>query len=499
MDPPRILIVTHDVVGEAMAGPAIRCWEFARILAREMPVTLATPHASSLCPEGFELVQYDGEQLEVLACESEVIILSGATLWRFPFLRSVDAPLVVDIYDPFLLESLPMLSREPVAERRRRHAETLDALTDLLVWGDYFLCSSEKQRDYWLGWLNALGRINPHTYDDDPTLRRLIDVVPFGVPDTPPEHTRSVVKGVRPGVAPTDHVVLWGGGIYNWFDPLTLIHAMDRVSSRRDDVKLVFLGIRHPNPKAGGDEMAQQTVALSRELGLYERCVFFNDWTPYNERENYLLEADVGISLHFAHLETHFSFRTRLLDCIWTALPIIVTHGGVLSSLVTEYQLGWVVDYESVDDVTAAILESVEASREGFKDRFAAVASQLRWTTVMKPLIDFCRKPRCARDRGQGESDLHSLSMLKLISQIDALRRSIDVRDNRLARLEGALREREARIANFERELLTKKMELADLRNQLNAIRQRRVVRFSDGVHRAIASVRHILTGDSPS
>lgn len=490
MDQPRVLIITHDVVDEAMAGPAIRCWEFARVLGREARVTLATPHASSLSPEAFELVQYDGERLVALARESDVIVLSGATLWHFPFLRSMDAPLVVDIYDPFLLESLPMLSRQSVVERRRRHAETLDALTDLLVWGDYFVCSSEKQRDYWLGWLNALGRVNPRTYDDDPTLRRLVEIVPFGIPDTPPEHTRPVVKGVRPGVSPTDHVILWGGGVYNWFDPLTLIRAMERVSARRDDVKLVFLGIRHPNPEVGGGEMAQQTVALSRELGLCERYVFFNDWTPYNERQNYLLEADVGISLHFAHLETRFSFRTRLLDYIWAGLPIIVTQGDVLSSLVEERQLGWTVDYESVDDVTKVILESAEASRDDFRDRFAAVASQLRWEVVMEPLIAFCREPRQAPDRERIGEDLQLLPALKLVSQIGALRRGLNKRDQRISHLEEALGERKSRIASLrgqvearERQLAARDQEVRHLRETIREIRQGRVMRLLDGIN----------------
>jgi hypothetical protein len=333
----RILIITHDVVDESMAGPAIRCWEFARVLSHEAQVTLATPHPTSLSPETFELVQYDAARLVALASDSDVVILSMYTLWRFPFLTASSAPLVVDMYDPFLLETLPLLAAEPSAERNRRHADILDALTDLLTWGDFFLCASERQRDYWLGWLNASDRINPLTYGDDPTLRRLIDVVAFGLPDTPPQHTQAVLKGVHPGIATTDHVVLWAGGIYDWFDPLTLIRAMKRVSAQRDDVKLFFLGIRHPNPEVGAHEMVARAVALSQELGLYETSVFFNEWTPYEERQNYLLEADVGISLHFAHVETHFSFRTRLLDHIWAALPTIVTRGSVLSTLVD----GW--------------------------------------------------------------------------------------------------------------------------------------------------------------
>lgn len=410
-----------------------------------------------------------------------------------------------------------MLSCQPSAERRRRHGETLDALTDLLTWGDFFLCSSEKQRDYWLGWLNALGRVNPLTYDDDPTLRRLIDVVAFGLPDTPPEHTHPVLKGVWPGIRREDHVILWGGGVYNWFDPLTLIRAMKRVSDQRDDVKLFFLGIHHPNPDVQGGEMAERAVALSQDLGLHDRFVFFNDWTPYEERENYLLEADVGISLHFAHVETHFSFRTRLLDYVWAGLPIIVTGGDVLSSLVEEHDLGWMVDYESVEDVTAAILESAESSRQGFRDRRAELIPQLKWETVTRPLTEFCRQPRCAPDSVLTRSDLQSLPMLKLISQINALRREVDRRDDRRARLEGALREREARIADFERTVLAKNTQLTGLKNQiaglerqvanledavqardeeierledvLAQIRQGRVMRFLDGIN-------HMIKGD---
>ena len=510
----ELLIVTHDVVGENMAGPAIRCWEFARVLSRQAQVTLATPHPTSLSPDTFELVQYDAARLEALASKSDLIILSGFTLWRFPFLKTVDVPLVVDIYDPFLLESLPLLSCQPDGERNRRHTDVLDALTDLLIWGDFFMCSSEKQRDYWLGWLNALDRINPLTYDNDPTLRRLIDVVAFGLPDTPPRRTHAVLKGVRPGIDPTDHVVVWGGGVYNWFDPLTLIRALERVSTQRPDVKLIFLGIRHPNPDVGGSEMAEQAVALSQELGLYEKCIFFNDWTPYNERQNYLLEADVGISLHFAHLETHFSFRTRLLDYIWAALPIIVTRGDVLSTFIEQRQLGWVVDYESVDGVAAAILESADTLRSEFRDRFAAITPQLSWDTVMQPLTAFCREPRYAPDRRRARNDSQSLPALKLISQIDALRRDVNARDERVAhlegvlhKLEGTLREREVHVANFERIALTKDVEIANLRHQISIkdaqveakdaeserlrglvdqIRQGRVMRLLDGINHII-------------
>ncbi len=498
----QILIITHDVVDENMAGPAIRCWEFARVLSRQATVMLATPFPTSLAPDGFDLVQYDAEKLKGLAAAGDVIILSTYTLWRFPFLSAVAAPLVVDLYDPFLLESLPLLADRSEAERHCRHDDILDALTDLLLWGDFFLCASERQRDYWLGWLNALDRINPLTYDDDPTLRRLIDVVAFGLPDTPPKHIHTVLKGVHPGIAATDHVLLWAGGIYNWFDPLTLIRAMARVSALRDDVKLVFLGIRHPNPEVEPMAMAEQAVALSRELGLYEKSVFFKDWTPYEERQNYLLEADAGVSLHFAHLETHFSFRTRLLDHLWAGLPTIVTRGDVLADLIARHHLGWVVDYEDVDGVAAAILEGADLPRAGFQTRFDAITPQLRWEVTMQPLLAFCREPRPAADRQRARSGRQTLPALKLISHINALRRDLAARDERLAYLASVVRDREGRVAALETEkerlqaeihawqaeAQTWQAETEQLRQTLQQIEQGRVMRLMNGL-------RHILKG----
>jgi hypothetical protein len=89
-----------------------------------------------------------------------------------------------------------LIESEPAARREAAQANALRALHDQLRVGDFFLCASERQRDYWLGWLEALGRVNPRTHGADPDLRGLIDVVPFGVPSEPPRGSRG------PGPAP---------------------------------------------------------------------------------------------------------------------------------------------------------------------------------------------------------------------------------------------------------------------------------------------------------
>ena len=396
----RVLIVSHDLVDRHMAGPAIRAWEFARRLGKQDDVTLAVPNETSLTEEGFALVTYDRQRLGELAASTDCTIVSGLTLTQYPFLRQASPVLVIDVYDPFALENLQLLADQGMGLRVKDHQSLMQAINTQLLQGDFFICASEEQRDYWLGALSALNRVNPQTYDADPRLRALIDVVPFGLPDEPPQHRRPVMKGLVPGIGPDDKVLLWNGGIYNWLDPLTLIRAVAEVSKQRDDVRLFFMGVRHPNPRVHPMRMAREAMRLCDELGLTDKTVFFNDWVPYEERENYLLEADLGINLHLPHIETHFAFRTRLLDCLWARLPMIVTGGDALARLVHEHDLGQVVEPEDVDGVVRAISTLLaEANAKAIRaDIFARLQARFTWDRAIEPLVRFCHDPRRAPD-----------------------------------------------------------------------------------------------------
>ncbi len=260
-----------------------------------------------------------------------------------------------------------------------------------LATGDAFICASEAQRDLWLGYLGALGRITVDRYQHDPSLEELITVVPFGIDSDPPAATNPALKGVVPGIRETDKVLLWGGGIWNWFDPLTLIRAVGRISEKRDDVKLYFLGVKHPNPDIPEMQMAGQAVALAQELSLLDRVVFFNhDWVRYEERANYFLDADVGVSTHFASVETRFAFRTRILDYFWAGLPTVTTGGDVLAALVESSNLGRTVAPGDVDG-WAATLEAVLGDDDELariKANIESVRAELLWPRVIEPLAD---------------------------------------------------------------------------------------------------------------
>ena len=124
-------------------------------------------------------------------------------------------------------------------------------------------------------------------------------------------------------------MLLWGGGIWRWLDALTPIRAVERLAAEGRRVHLFFLGVGRPAPTARDiPSSAGEAIAYARERGLEGRYVHFNHgWVPYEERQSYLLEADLGISAHHEHLEARFSFRTRVLDYLWAGLPMVLTQG----------------------------------------------------------------------------------------------------------------------------------------------------------------------------
>lgn len=299
---------------------------------------------------------------------------------------------VYDLYVPFLSESLGLLAGETAPPRvlARRFRVAQLAYRASLLFGDAFACASERQRDLWLGALGELGRIDVAEYRHDATLRSLIDVVPFGLDDRPPPvSARHGLRGVVPGIHETDHVLLWGGGIWNWFDPLTVIEAVARIAHERSDVKLYFLGTRHPSPRVPAMAMTNSAIGLARERGLEGSTVFFNfGWTPFDDRVAVLLDSDLGVSAHFDSLETRFAFRTRLLDYFWAGLPTVTTAGDVLGDLVAERGLGRTVAAGDVDgwvDAIVGLLADPEARRTA-RANVEAVRPALSWARAAETL-----------------------------------------------------------------------------------------------------------------
>ena len=397
----RVAVVTGEPLAERMAGPAIRAYEISRLLGAEHDVQLVTTGRCALEGDGFRTRSASRRDLHEIVEWADILIFQGLLLSFHTWIEQADVILVADIYDPFHLETLEQERARSDAERMQISRDTVDALNRQLARADYLLCASEKQRDFWLGQLAGMGRINPFTYDEDESMRALIAVAPFGLPETAPTQNRHGIKGAIEGIGPDDKVVLWGGGVYNWFDPLTLVKAIDIVRRDVPNVRLVFLGMKHPNPGVPEMEMAERARNLAAELDLAGSHVFFNErWVAYDERQDYLMDADVGVSCHFDHVETEFSFRTRILDYLWAGLPIVCTNGDAFGDLVEKESLGAAVPPEDVAALAAALtglLTDPEAAAAA-AERSRTVAQEFTWSKSLDPLAKFVRSPRRAAD-----------------------------------------------------------------------------------------------------
>jgi glycosyltransferase involved in cell wall biosynthesis len=412
-----VLLVSPLPITAQRTGPAIRYWELARVLSADQAVTLLVPNADPPTHPDFAVCACAEADLDGLLAAHRVIVVQGPAIQHHPHLAQVLAAgqhcLVVDLYDPITLEQLEIDRGGPAG--RWLNLEYTALLNEQIRLGDLFICANERQRDYWLGALTALGRINQDTYDGT-DLRRLIDVVPFGLPNTPPQPGEAVLKGVLPGIAPGDRVILWGGGLWEWLDPFTPIRAMAQVGKAHPEAHLVFFESDRYRPPT-----AEQAKQLAAQLGLLGRQVLFTHWLPPQQWSACLLEADIGLSFHPASIETHFAFRTRLLDYMWAGLPIVAAGGDQLSELAAASGLGYVSepgDAEALAKALIALLDEPDA--RGLRQAaFRQVAEQFRWERVAVPLLRYCREPWHAGDAGKETyRHWHTADRDRLISDV---------------------------------------------------------------------------------
>jgi glycosyltransferase involved in cell wall biosynthesis len=399
------LFLTEEPLGERLAGPAIRALELARAVARSGAVDAVRLVSLTSCERSDPLVALSagGPDLVDVASASAVVVLQGDVLNLAPGLGEVEVPIVVDAYDPFHLEQLEQTRDRDAADRVRVVRDTVRALNDQLGRADLVLCASARQRSLWLGHLAAIGRVNPLTYDASPELAGLLSVVPFGTSASPaPAVGRAELVGTAvPGLTDGDLLLIWGGGLYPWFDADVLLDAMARLASSHPQVKLLFLGTRHPIAPDAETPVVAGLKARATADGTLGRTVFFHDgWVPYDLRHAWLGAADVGVSTHHPHLETEFSYRTRVVDYLAAGLPVVTTDGDALADLVRASGCGVVVPPHDVDALTDALagLAGDPDRRRDQSVRASVEARRLDWDTVAAPLADFCRAPRRAPD-----------------------------------------------------------------------------------------------------
>ena len=377
---PRLLVLSQEPVGERMAGAAIRAVELARAASAVADVTIAAPGGELADLPVVAFHPHDAHTLRAPLATADVVY--GVPQWPLVMraLRASGARLVFDLYVPEYFETLEGFADRDPRLRRLMSALALDRIEDALASADLLLCASERQRDLLTGLLLGLRALPPDAYDADKALDGRLAVVAFGIPEQPPQRS-----GGSPGPKArfgARELVLWNGGIWGWLDPQTAIRAVAQLD--RPGLRLVFMGAASSPPARRATAAAQ---ALAAQLGA--PVDFNDDWVPYAQRADWLLDADAVVSCHHDRLETRYAFRTRLLDCFWAGVPVVCTTGDDLAARIEHDDLGAVADPGDVDAVAAGLARVLDGDRAAYRERLAAVAHTLTWARTAAPLLAF--------------------------------------------------------------------------------------------------------------
>ncbi len=223
------------------------------------------------------------------------------------------------------------------------------------------------------------------------SLLRLIVELPFGTADSPPPGPirRS---DVLPDVA-DDAPMIYFGGIYDWYDPMLVLDALDDLLDR--DSRTVVVFVEHPHPELTPLAAASVAREAARDRGWLGREVRFEGWRPYDRRYELAQVCDVAVVTHRPGLETDLSLRTRLVDLLWLGLPVVVTAGGTMARVIAEAGAGEVVppgDAKALAAAVRGLLDDPDRRRlaSGAGRRWAETRD---WRSAAGPLLDFARQP----------------------------------------------------------------------------------------------------------
>ena len=389
----KILFISDEQIGATVAGPGMRYLELANAMGNKYDVWLTANADAGITNKKFNVlnmpvflkinlgikITLPNPALKKKLNDYDFVIAKKEIIPAFGFPK-IRGGFIADLYCPSLFENL-----ESIRFRKETAlAREIKLLKKIMRHADFIICANQRQKDFYLSLLSEAERKN-----------KAIGLVPTGIPSIPPQHTKNVLKGVVPGISPADRVILWWGGIWDWLDAETPIKAVAQASKARNDLRLVFFGIKHPNLPL--TRAAQKALQLSKDLGVYEKQVFFiQQWVPYEERASWLLESDLGIICHHETLETHFSWRTRVLDYFWAGLPVITTEGDSMAELVKLHGLGKTVPPNDPDKLAQAILDLLN-DRDQYrqaKENIEIFKPTLYWEKVVSAIERYIERPK---------------------------------------------------------------------------------------------------------
>lgn len=368
----RVLIFCQDIPptwGVPTAGGGVRCWGLAQGLAsRGNEVLISVPAANikdipNAPAEAREICHKPKELLPVVRDVSPDVVLT--IQWPLACdLEGLQVPLVIDLYGPLLLENLYYSSVhwESLVARKMR----------ALHLGDFFLCGSQRQLAYFLPWLLQAG-------------------VP---PDKAPVHVAPLTMPPRTGPTrpcPEEEPHFVAAGIFwPWQNPAPALMALLAALDEMDRGRLTIVGGPHPQWKQG--VFPGEAPVWPREL-LHHPRVIHRDLLPWDDLNELLQTAHVGVDLSLPNIERFLAAPTRVYHYLWQGLPVLLSNYLELAPVITAAGAGWAVDPTDTDAVRRCVAAAIDGLDGWETLSRRAVTLVDDWTTHPAPLYAFCDTP----------------------------------------------------------------------------------------------------------
>jgi len=369
-----------------LSGPGYRLWEIASALQRKgHKITIAElDHKKDYKKDNIEFISWDTERLHNIDKEFDVAFIPLSAYVHFYFNKIKKIPTIVDLSTPISVESM---------------IHTIGDETDFFLYdgllptaialsqGDFFICSNNNQKYFYLGMFTFLG------------LRKFDSSIIQLAPLAPDKSKLKTKKGniLTKVIGKNKSVLLFMGGLYNWYDYQTPILAMRDIIKKHENVALIFIGGFNPNIPELTKANYENAISLAKKNKLYNRYVYFMDWLPPEDKLKAYTESDIAVVTSNETIESALSYRMRIVDFLQGFVPVICTRNDELSNLVEKKRLGLTIQVRNKKQLAERViylLNNRELLRE-YKDNIKKfIISEFNIEKTIKPINEFCSKPK---------------------------------------------------------------------------------------------------------
>ena len=367
-----------------LSGPGSRLWEISQALKRKgHKITIAElSHEKDYTKEGVKFIDWDTQRLKNIDKEFDVAFLPLSVYMNQYFDRINKIPTIVDLSTPIAIEAMA----HSIGDKDKFFLNdgllpTFKALEN----GDYFICSNNAQKYFYLGMITLLG-INNFNTD-------LIQIAQLAPKKVKKGKSKSILAK---HVGKNKKILLFMGGLYSWYDYKTPILAMEKVIKKQKNVVLVFVGALNPNIPELTKENYNNAKNLAKSLDLLDKSVFFIDWVNASDRASVYAESDLAIVTSQDTTESVISYRMRIIDYLQANLPIVCTRNDELSTFIEKQKLGETISIKNANELADKIITIF--SRKSLISNYqkniqSYIETEFNIDNTMEPLHNFCQKP----------------------------------------------------------------------------------------------------------